>query len=116
MGTLAQMGHLYETFFAVSSAGHRTWRKYDFSGAQEGVGASTAESALRTAAVITEFAAERQGDLELRVGDVVVLTKAPKDKQWWKGYIEGENKRKGVFPCMFVKEIGAAPRSPNKRQ
>ncbi len=78
------------------------------------VGTSAAASALRTAAVITEFAAEAKGDLDLRVGEVVVLTKAPADKQWWKGYIEGDKSRKGVFPCMFVKEIGAAPRSPEQ--
>jgi hypothetical protein len=74
----------------------------------------------RSAAVITEFAAEAKGDLALRVGEVVVLTNAPHDKQWWKGYIEGDKSRKGVFPCMFVKEIGAPrpaavgvrPRSP----
>ena len=91
--------------------------------------------AQRTAAVITEFAAQAKGarraqqarafarhalthgcasgDLTLRVGDVVVLTKAPADKQWWKGHIEGDRSRKGVFPKMFVKEIGAAsPFSP----
>jgi hypothetical protein len=43
----------------------------------------------RRVVALQSFAASAPEDLALQEGDVVVLTKAPKAKQWWKGYIEG---------------------------
>ena len=53
---------------------------------------------LRLATVVSQFVAEADGDLSLQIGQVVVLTKARPDKQWWKGYVQNQPARKGVFP------------------
>ena len=63
---------------------------------------------LRMAAVVSAFIAEADGDLSLQVGQVVVLTKARPDKQWWKGYIRGQPAQIGVFPKLAVVETPEA--------
>ena len=58
------------------------------------------------ARVVTAFAAEQSGDLELQVGQVVVLTKSPLEKNWWRGYIIGVG-TKGIFPRACVEVVDA---------
>ena len=62
----------------------------------------------RLAVVLQDFDSDRDGDLSLRVGGTIVLTKAPAGSEWWKGYVGGlPGKKRGVFPSSFVKEIPA---------
>jgi hypothetical protein len=80
---------------------------------------SSVSHARSCARVISNFAAEQAGDLSLEVGQIVVLTKAPSAKKWWRGYIKGEDKAtKGMFPraCVQVEEISAwsVPKEFNK--
>jgi hypothetical protein len=42
------------------------------------------------AQAVAMFAAESDGDLTLRLGQWVVLTRAPEHKQWWKGYLQND--------------------------
>eukprot|EP01052_Picozoa_sp_SAG31_P028412 SAG31_NODE_2742_length_5154_cov_4.341048_2_plen_716_part_00 len=58
----------------------------------------------RTATVVQDFVAEQPGDLTLKVGQVVVITKARENKQWWKGYLQHEPALRGAFPKVFVTE------------
>ena len=68
--------------------------------------AQTSGKPLRLAAVVTAFTAEAEGDLSLQIGQVIVLTKARADKRWWKGYLQSQPAKKGVFPKLAVAEPG----------
>ena len=63
------------------------------------------------AQAIQNFEAENDGDLTLAVGDTVVLTKAKEGQAWWKGYIQGNKKAKGVFPASYVQVLDQEPAS-----
>jgi len=63
----------------------------------------------RLAEVVHNFEAESDGDLALTVGDIVVLTKAKEGEAWWKGYIQGNKKVKGLFPASFVQVLEPEP-------
>ena len=48
-----------------------------------------------------EFRATQEGEINLKVGDVVVVTDNS-DGDWWGGYIEGKPEKKGFFPANHV--------------
>ena len=66
-------------------------------------------SKKQLAEVVHNFEAESDGDLALTVGDIVVLTKAKEGEAWWKGYIQGNKKVKGLFPASFVQVLEPEP-------
>ena len=67
----------------------------------------------RLALVVTAFTAEADGDLTLLAGQTVVLTKAKDSKKWWKGHLQSDPARAGVFPRAAVQEqVGAAQVDP----
>eukprot|EP01050_Picozoa_sp_SAG11_P005706 SAG11_NODE_411_length_9696_cov_46.841513_9_plen_115_part_00 len=47
----------------------------------------------------------RPGDLELDVGDIVVVIDADVSKPWWRGYRQSEPERIGEFPVAFVEDF-----------
>lgn len=61
----------------------------------------------RIAIVRHEFQPVEPGDLRLRVGQTVLLRKAPPHKQWWKGSITHADGTvcKGIFPASYVSEV-----------
>eukprot|EP01047_Picozoa_sp_COSAG01_P085659 COSAG01_NODE_18919_length_1043_cov_2.397246_1_plen_267_part_01 len=61
---------------------------------------------LATVTVIRAFATTIDGDLGLTVGETIVVTKANPNKQWWRGYREGDRSAKGIFPKMCVEIEG----------
>jgi hypothetical protein len=63
---------------------------------------------LRVVAVKT-FVAEMEGDLGLRVGDCIIVTKANPRANWWRGYIEGNRKKQGIFPRYLIKVVTDEP-------
>ena len=48
-----------------------------------------------------EFREEGEGVINLKVGDVVVVTDNS-DVNWWRGYIEGNPEKEGYFPANHV--------------
>ena len=66
-------------------------------------------SKKQLAEAVHNFEAESDGDLALTVGDIVVLTKAKEGEAWWKGYIQGNKKAKGLFPASFVQVLEPEP-------
>lgn len=77
----------------------------------------TCKDTRRLARCIRPFKSKNPTDLELRVGDIVVLTSAkprPRDSLW-KGYIEENTSKKGSFPYyvdsseQYVEEIRTPP-------
>ena len=72
------------------------------------------------AVVRRSFAPEAPGDLELREGEIIMLLKNPPvgvAKDWWKGYAQADELRRGIFPRSHVEEIvdedqQSAPESP----
>ena len=71
--------------------------------------AGAAGGGQRTATVVADFTAEAAGDLSLRAGEVVVLSKAKPNKQWWRGHVDGAPEREGVFPRDAVEEEEEPP-------
>ncbi|XP_014816661.1 PREDICTED: arf-GAP with SH3 domain, ANK repeat and PH domain-containing protein 2-like isoform X2 [Calidris pugnax] len=45
--------------------------------------------------------ADREDELTFRTGEIIVVSEK-EDSNWWKGWIEGQPHRKGVFPVSFV--------------
>lgn len=66
---------------------------------------ATQERAIGLAVVRSEFVAEEVGDLGLEVGETICLLKAPQSKQWWKGYAQKDDTRRGIFPRSCVEEL-----------
>ena len=58
---------------------------------------------------LRDFPADTEGDLELRTGDRVVVTKSNPSRHWWSGHIEGDTERSGSFPKDFIEILGDAP-------
>ena len=68
------------------------------------------------------YAAENEDELDLEVGDEVVVTNQ-EEEGWWEGIMNG---RRGVFPSNFVEtideespftsEIKETPKSPEKKE
>ena len=75
---------------------------------------ATQERPVGLAVVRTEFIAEEVGDLGLEVGETICLLKAPRSKQWWKGYAQKDDTRRGIFPCSCVEELSAGQSSSNQ--
>lgn len=55
--------------------------------------------------MIKNFPGGQKGDLPLEKGQVVVITKGPADKKWWRGHIEGSKESKGIFPRACIELI-----------
>ncbi|XP_062511449.1 SH3 domain-containing kinase-binding protein 1-like isoform X2 [Corticium candelabrum] len=74
------------------------------------------------AKVTYSYAAENEDELDLEVGDEVVVTNQ-EEEGWWEGIMNG---RRGVFPSNFVEtideespftsEIKETPKSPEKKE
>jgi hypothetical protein len=47
----------------------------------------------------------------LQVGETICLLKAPRSKQWWKGYAQAEPTRRGIFPRDYVDQLHGSGRS-----
>ena len=60
---------------------------------------------------LRDFPADTEGDLELRTGDRVIVTKSNPSRHWWSGHIEGDTERSGSFPKDFIEILGDAPAS-----
>ncbi|KAM6053022.1 arf-GAP with SH3 domain, ANK repeat and PH domain-containing protein 1-like isoform 2-T2 [Theristicus caerulescens] len=45
--------------------------------------------------------ADREDELTFRTGEIIVVSEK-EDSNWWKGWIEGQPHRQGVFPASFV--------------
>ena len=52
----------------------------------------------KPARVKQDFIAANDGDLELKAGDRLILTKANPARHWWSGHIDGDTARSGSFP------------------
>jgi predicted RNase H-like nuclease (RuvC/YqgF family) len=56
------------------------------------------------AIVKLEYNSQEEGEITIRVGDVVVVTNNS-DDDWWEGYIEGGNPEEtGFFPANYVEK------------
>ena len=56
------------------------------------------------AEALYDFAAQEEGDLELKVGDMVRVTEHVQDDGWWEGSkSSGFSSVSGSFPAQYVK-------------
>ena len=69
-------------------------------------------SRRKQARVLYDFEGEAEGDLSLRVGQIVLLTKSNPGKNWWRGYRSDDpTKARGAFPASFVQIVEGVQRT-----
>ncbi|CAM9576733.1 unnamed protein product [Bubo scandiacus] len=56
---------------------------------------------LRRVRALYDCNADREDELTFRTGEIIVVSEK-EDSNWWKGWIEGQPHRRGVFPASFV--------------
>ncbi|XP_010215005.1 PREDICTED: arf-GAP with SH3 domain, ANK repeat and PH domain-containing protein 2-like [Tinamus guttatus] len=56
---------------------------------------------LRRVRALYDCTADREDELTFRTGEIIVVSEK-EDSNWWKGWIEGQPHRCGVFPASFV--------------
>ncbi|XP_064321190.1 arf-GAP with SH3 domain, ANK repeat and PH domain-containing protein 2-like [Phalacrocorax carbo] len=56
---------------------------------------------LRRVRALYDCNADREDELTFRTGEIIVVAEK-EDSNWWKGWIEGQPHRQGVFPASFV--------------
>nr|XP_010306461.1 PREDICTED: arf-GAP with SH3 domain, ANK repeat and PH domain-containing protein 1-like [Balearica regulorum gibbericeps] len=56
---------------------------------------------LRRVRALYDCNADREDELTFRTGEIIVVSEK-EDSNWWKGWIEGQPHRQGVFPASFV--------------
>ncbi|XP_074699522.1 arf-GAP with SH3 domain, ANK repeat and PH domain-containing protein 1-like [Strix aluco] len=56
---------------------------------------------LRRVRALYDCNADREDELTFRTGEIIVVSEK-EDSNWWKGWIEGQPHRRGVFPSSFV--------------
>ncbi|XP_075294899.1 arf-GAP with SH3 domain, ANK repeat and PH domain-containing protein 1-like [Opisthocomus hoazin] len=56
---------------------------------------------LRRVRALYDCQADREDELTFRTGEIIVVSEK-EDSNWWKGWIEGQPHRQGVFPASFV--------------
>ncbi|XP_059419519.1 arf-GAP with SH3 domain, ANK repeat and PH domain-containing protein 1-like isoform X2 [Carassius carassius] len=59
------------------------------------------KSKVRRVKTIYDCQADNDDELTFVEGEVIIVT-GEEDQEWWIGHIEGQPKRKGVFPMSFV--------------
>ena len=63
---------------------------------------SRPKSAKAVGTAVTSFNATRENELQLSVGDVVVVKCGDLHHKWLAGYIQGDKRRRGIFPQRCV--------------
>ncbi|KAM6194404.1 arf-GAP with SH3 domain, ANK repeat and PH domain-containing protein 1-like [Sarcoramphus papa] len=56
---------------------------------------------LRRVRALYDCDADQEDELTFRTGEIIVVSEK-EDSNWWKGWIEGQPHRQGVFPASFV--------------
>lgn len=64
--------------------------------------------------VLYDYAAQQDGDLELKEGDIVTLLESPLDGDWWCGKLDDE--RQGWFPKSYVEYIDVIGESKKRQE